>query len=103
MLTLWTTTDFRQCSVGGVYLSGHPQCVTHLHLTADPAAWTGHPLHLHLALLYIHHTVVPIQYTQQYTEPPPTHTNTVCFYDPITWPYIHFMELLTVWVTMSTT
>lgn len=49
--------------LGGVYLSGHPQSVTHLHLTADPAAWTRHPPHLYLALLHIHHTVVPIQHT----------------------------------------
>lgn len=48
---------------GAVYLSGHPQSVPHLHLTADPTARTGHPLHLHLTLLQIHHTVVPAQHT----------------------------------------
>lgn len=53
-----------ECDFGGVYLSGHPQSVTHLHLTADLTAWTGHPLPLHLALLHIHHTVVPTQHTQ---------------------------------------
>lgn len=48
---------------GGVYLSGHPQRVTHLHLTADPTAWTGHPPDLHLTLPYINHTVVPTPHT----------------------------------------
>ena len=52
-----------KCDFGRVYLSGHPQGVTYLHLTADHAAWTGHPLHLHLALLHIYHTVVPIEHT----------------------------------------
>lgn len=46
-----------------VYLSCHPQSVLHLHVTANPATWTGHPLHLHLTLVNIHHTVVPAQYT----------------------------------------
>ncbi len=73
--------DFRWCWLGSDYLSGHPQSVTHLHLTADPTAWTGHPFHLHLALLHIHHTVVPAQHTQQYTEmtPPPTHEKLLFF------------------------
>ena len=47
---------------GSVYLSGYPQRVTHLHLAANPAAWTRHPLYLHLAPLNIHNTVVPTQH-----------------------------------------
>lgn len=51
--------DFEWHCLGGVYLGGHPQSAPHLHLTADPTAWTRHPLHLHLTLLDIYNTVVP--------------------------------------------
>lgn len=49
------------------YLSGDPESGGGLHLTADPSSWTGHPLHLHLSLLDVDHTVVPFH----------THTHTL--------------------------
>lgn len=50
-----------------MYLGGHPEIVPHLHLAADPTAWTRHPLHLHFALLHIDNTVVPT-HTHTHTE-----------------------------------
>lgn len=65
--------------VSDQYLCSHPQSVPHLHLTADSATRTRHPLHLHLALLHVHHTVIPTQYHRN------THTHTRSGFSCFAW------------------
>lgn len=67
------------------YLSGDPESGGGLHLTADPSSWTGHPLHLHLSLLDVDHTVVPFQTH--------THTHADCWVISNLSPQLHIQLL----------